>query len=75
MLTAVIGVVPDVESLLERVETTLGSHYIAIYTANAFSTVSIYKEYKKVLFHLARSTVPLRCFPQAMPTLLFFVII
>lgn len=74
MLIATI-VVPGVESLLEQVETTPGPHCIAVYIEYAFSAISVYKVYKKVLFHLVRHSVHLHCFLQAMPTLLFFAII
>lgn len=47
VLTPITAAVPDVESLLEQINTTPGSYYTAIHIASAFSTASVYMGCKK----------------------------
>lgn len=76
VLISITAAILDVESLLEQIDTTPGTHYRAICITNALLGLSQFiRATEVVLFHLAGATVHLHCFPRSMPTLLLFGII
>lgn len=76
VLISLTAAILDVESLLEQIDTTPGTHYRAICITNALVGLSqVTRAAEVVLFHLAVAAVHLHCFPQPMPTLLLFAII
>lgn len=88
VLTRITATVPGVDSLLEQNDTAPGTYYTAICIANAFSTISVYKGYKKwfyftllglqytflVALRLCQLSYSLPSYPEILVILTFYIL-